>query len=299
MENSQLLGCMQIFIAVVDSGSFSASARRLGISQPSVSRQVNALEEHLGVRLIQRTTRRLSLTEAGQIYYEKARQIHADVLDAGQAIAGFKEKPSGVLKIAVPHTWAETTIAPHLGEFLSQYPDIILDIECNDFFQDIIMDRLDLVIRIGTLIDSSYIAVPLTKVRLVLCASSEYLAQYGTPRTPADLQNHNCIIFEKYDQWLFNDARQIQQINITGTLRTNTVSMMLSALQQNIGISLLPDTLIKPLLQSGQLLDIMPTQNFSIKNLPIEQVFALYSNRKHLAAKVRVFIDFFKEKFAQ
>ena len=117
MENSYLLRAMQIFISVVDSGSFSESARRLGVSQPSVSRQVNLLEEHLGIRLLQRTTRRLSLTEAGQIYYQKARKIQLDVMEAGLSISEFKQKPSGVLKIASPYTWTEMKIAPHIGEF--------------------------------------------------------------------------------------------------------------------------------------------------------------------------------------
>ncbi|MCK5905726.1 MAG: LysR family transcriptional regulator, partial [Gammaproteobacteria bacterium] len=179
MKNNHLLGAIQAFISVADSGSFSESARRLKLSQPSISRQVTALEEHLGVRLLQRSTRKLSLTEAGQIYYEKARNIQANVIEAYESIRGFKERPSGLLKISAPHTWTELLITPHLNGFLTQYPSIKLNIECNDNIQDVIEDQLDLVIRVGKLKDSSYVAVLFAKIRMVLCASPDYIEKWG------------------------------------------------------------------------------------------------------------------------
>ena len=297
MENSQLLGSMQVFISVADSGSFSESARRLGLSQPSISRQVNNLEEHLGVRLLQRTTRSLSLTEAGQIYYEKARQIQQDVEEAGQSITGFKETPSGTLKISAPYTWTETKITPYLGKFLKQYPDLKIDIECNDSFQDMIEERLDLVIRVGVLKDSSFIAVPFGKIRMVMIATPEYLQQHGTPKTATDLQNHNCILFEDHKHVILTDAKCTQELTIAGNVAANTVPVMISAVLQNMGITILPDLLINHLLNSGEVVEIMPDVNIEIKDLPIDQVFALYSNRKHLPAKVRAFLDFFKPRF--
>ncbi|VAW55736.1 Transcriptional regulator, LysR family [hydrothermal vent metagenome] len=297
MLNNQLLGSMHVFISVADSGSFSESARRLGLSQPSVSRQINNLETHLGVRLLQRTTRKLSLTEAGQIYYEKARQIYRDVLEADQSVRGFKESPSGLLRISAPHTWNETRITPHIGEFLQIYPNVNLEIECNDSVQDIIEDRLDLVIRVGYLKDSSYIAIPLAKIRMVLCATPDYIQQHGTPKTASDLQNHNFIYYEDYKQFVCSDKHGDKLIHINGSVSSNTVSIMLSALRQNIGISLIPDLLIGDCLQSGKLIDLMPEATFKIKNLPIDHIYALYSNRKHLPAKVRAFLDFYREKF--
>lgn len=298
MKNSHLLGFMQVFVSVAESGSFSESARRLGLSQPSVSRQINTLEEHLGVRLLQRTTRQLSLTEAGHIYYEKAKQIQNDVIEAGLSISGFKESPSGVLKIAAPVTWADVIIAPYMSEFLEHYPDITLDIECNDNFQNVVEEQLDLVIRVGTLIDSSYIAVPLADIKIVMCATPDYLEKHGTPKSPAELRNHHCIVFEDYNKWLFSNASQTQQVSVSGPISTNSVTMMLSAVQQNLGLTLLPNLLIDDLLRNGVLVDVMPSQSIALKNLPIEQVFALYPNRKHLPAKVRAFIEFFKNKFA-
>ncbi len=297
MINGYLLGSMQVFISVADSGSFSESARRLGVSQPSVSRQVNALEEYLGIRLLHRTTRRLSLTEAGQTYYEKARQIYQDVVEANQAISGFKDTPSGVLKISAPYAWTDVKITPHLREFLQQYPKIKIDIECNDSFQDMIQDQLDLVIRVGVPKESSFIAVPFGDVRILICATPAYLKQHGFPKTPQDLQNHNCIMFEDFDQILISDRTGSQQLTLAGNIHSNMVTVMLSAVRQHIGFAVLPDLLINKLLQTGELIDIMPTADISIKNLPISQVFALYSNRKHLPAKVRAFIDFFRPRF--
>ncbi|MDH5392081.1 MAG: LysR substrate-binding domain-containing protein [Gammaproteobacteria bacterium] len=299
MENSYLFGAMQVFISVADSGSFSESARRLGLSQPSISRQVNKLEEHLGVRLLQRTTRRLSLTEAGQVYYEKAQQIQRDVIEADQSISGFKDTPSGLLRISTPLTWAEILITPYLGEFLQRYPEVKIDIECNNTIQDIIEDRLDLVIRVGELKDSSYIAIPIANVRMVLCATPAYLKKFGTPKTAAELQNHNFICFEDYNQMLLNDGSKTQQVSVAGNISANTVSVMMSALQQHIGISVLPDRLIKELLQTGELVDIMPGTEISAVNLPVNQIFALYSNRKHLPAKVRALLDFLREKWGR
>ena len=301
MENahllgSNLLGIMEVFISVVDSGSFSESARRLGLSQPSVSRQVSALEEHLGVRLLQRTTRRLSLTEAGQIYYEKARQIQLDVVEAGLSIGGFKEKPSGILKVSAPYTWTENIIAPHISEFLSLYPELKLDIECNDQFQDMIEDRLDIVIRVGVLKDSSYIAVPLGNVRMLMCATPAYLEKFGTPKTAKDLQNHNFILFEEFNQISFDDGLNTEHVTITGNVIANSVPVMLAAVLQDMGITILPDLLINHLIERDDIRCVMPDVEIDIKSLPINKVFALYSNRKHLPAKVRVFIDFFKTK---
>lgn len=298
IEKLNLLGSMEVFISVVDSGSFSESARRIGLSQPSVSRQINSLEEYLGVRLLQRTTRRLSLTEAGQIYYDKARIIRQDVMEAGLSINGFKESPSGMLKISAPYTWTESMILPYIGEFLQLYPNIKLDIECNDQFQDMIEDRLDLVIRVGTLKDSSYVAVPLGHVKMVICATSTYVKKHGMPKTVNDLQNRNFILFESFNQISIDDGSTIQQIKISGNVIANAVPVMLSAMLQDIGMTILPDLLVTQLIAQKKIVTIFPSVTIDIKNLPINQIFALYSNRKHLPAKVRVFIDFFRERIA-
>lgn len=299
MDQSHLFGSMQVFISVADSGSFSESARRLGLSQPSISRHVNNLEEHLGVRLLQRTTRRLSLTEAGHVYYEKVLQIQRDVIEADLSISGYKDSPSGLLRISAPFTWAEMLISPFLGEFLQLYPDVKIDIECNNAIQDITEDKLDVVIRVGELINSSYIAIPLGNIRMVLCATPEYLRKFGMPDSITDLQKHNYICFEDYTQLVFKDGNNKQHITVSGNVSSNTVSVMLSALLQNIGFAVLPDRLLNDWLDKGELVEIIPNYEISVKRLPVDKIFALYSNRKHLPAKVRVFLDFLREKWCQ
>ena len=312
MDNSHLLKCMQVFVSVADSGGFSESARRLGVSQPSVSRQVNALEEHLGVRLLQRTTRRLSLTEAGQVYCEKARQILRDVSAASQSIAGFKETASGLLRIGAPLLWTDLKITPYLAEFLELYPEIELDIQCTEVIQDVVDEGLDLVVRVGSLTDSSYVAVPLAPIRMVLCASPKYLALHGIPQTPRDLLNHNCILYNANDEWEFYAAEQkkpnqkkskpttpMQTIQVSGNINTNVVTVLLTALKQELGISLLPDLLINDLLKTEELVPLMSEYHIKVKNLHLDQIFVLYSNRKYLPAKTRAFIEFYRNKFVQ
>lgn len=298
MDNSQLLGAMEVFISVVERGSFSASARHLGLSQPTISRQINGLEEKLGVRLLQRTTRRLSLTEAGEVYFIKAQQIQNEVIEANLSISGFKENPSGVLRIAAPHTWAEMLIGPLMSDFLQRYPEIVLDVECNDAFQDVIANRLDLVIRVGVPQDSSFIAIPLADIKILLVASPSYLNTHGTPATPEELTEHNFVMFEDYHRLKTTLGTQTQIINLKGNVRFNSVPLMLTAVQQDIGITALPDLLINSQLQSGDLVQVLPSVQTEIMHLPITKVFALYSNRKHLSAKARVFLDFLREKLS-
>lgn len=295
-ENTHLLVYMEIFIEVVDSGSFSAAARRMEISQPSVSRQISALEAALGVRLLQRTTRRLSLTEAGEIYYRQSRKIQRDIIEAGNSISAFKESASGLLKIGAPIGWTEIKIAPHLSEFLQAYPDIELDIQSTDDVQDVVEERLDLVLRVGVLNDSSYVARPLGKAELVLCASPQYFAQYGRPAVPTELSAHNCIMFDHNNQWTFKIGKSEQVVHVKGKVNTHMVSVMISMCEQHMGIMLLPVQLLRKQLSSGLLEQVFENHDISYTQLNDMEVFVLYSNRKHLPAKVKAFMDFFKDK---
>lgn len=297
MEDGHLLASMQAFINVVESGSFSESARRMGLSQPSVSRQVNTLETQLGVRLLQRTTRSLCLTEAGQVYYDKAKLIQRAVTEANQAISGFKDSPSGLLRISAPHTWTEAKIAPHIGEFLNLYPEIKLDIQCNDHIQDMVEDRLDLVIRVGRANDSSYIAIPFSKVKILLCASPEYFEKKGRPKTIADLNNHSFITYDKFNKLVLSKAGDQQEIPMQGPLSMNSVAGIISVAKQGVGLIAIPDLLLQQDLQQGSLVQILPDYKMDIKGLAVEQAFAMYASRKQMPAKVRAFLDFYKTRF--
>ncbi len=295
-ENAHLLAYMDVFIQVADSGSFSEAARHLGVSQPSVSRQIGALEETLGIRLLQRTTRRMSLTEAGEVYYRQVRQIQRDVIEAGNSISAFKETPSGLLKIGAPIGWTEIKIAPYLSEFMNAYPDIELEIQCTDTMQDIVEDRLDLVLRVGPLLDSSYVAQPLGKVELVVSATERYFNEKGMPASPVDLARHHCIMFGDNRQWGFKRGKMEQIVQVRGRVNTRMVSVMISMALQHMGIMLLPVQLIREPLASGELLEIFEDYSVCYTQLGAMDVFVLYSNRKHLPAKVRAFVDFFRDK---
>jgi len=157
--------------------------------------------------------------------------------------------------------------------------------------------RLDLVIRVGHSADSSYIAIPFAKVNMVLCASPDYLQKYGRPKTLADLNNHNIIIFDKFDKFIFSNDNNQQQITLTGSLVMNSVASIISAVCQDIGLSLLPDLLIQKKLVQGELIEVMPEYKVEIKGLAVDQAFAMYSSRKQMPAKVRAFLDFYKSRF--
>lgn len=295
-ENPNLLSCMETFIRVAESQSFSEAARSLGVSQPSVSRQISSLEASLGVRLLQRTTRRISLTEAGEIYYKKARKIQRDVIEAGNSITAFKLHASGLLKIGAPIGWTDITIAPYLGEFMEAYPELELDIVATDDVQDVVEERLDLVLRVGALHDSSYVAQSLGKVNFVLCATPLYFHLHGRPAVPDDLLKHNCIVFDHCSQWQFKKNEVEQMIDVSCRVNTNMVSVMISLVMQHTGITLLPEQLIRHQLASGGLEPVLQDYIMCYPQLDVEEVFVLYSNRKHLPAKVKAFIDFFRDK---
>jgi len=295
-DNTHLLAYMEIFIQVADAGSFSEAGRRMNMSQPTVSRQIGALESILGVRLLQRTTRRLSLTEAGEIYYRQSRKIQRDIIEAGNSISAFKESASGLLKIGAPIGWTEIKIAPHLSDFLEAFPDIELDIQSTDDVQDVVEERLDLVLRVGVLNDSSYVAKPLGKIDLVLCASEKYFEKNGKPKNPGDLVDHNCITFNHNNQWGFEADEFEQVVHVSGKVNTHMVSIMISMAMQHMGIMLLPIQLIRDEIANGELIEIFQEYHIRYAQLVDMDVFMLYSNRKHLPAKVRAFIDFFKDK---
>lgn len=295
-ENTHLLAFMEVFIQVAESRSFSEAARRLGLSQPSVSRQISALESNLGVRLLQRTTRRLSLTEAGEIYYRKSRQIQREVIEAGNSISDFGNSASGVLKIGAPIGWTEIKIAPYISDFMAMYPDIELDIVATDDIQDVVEERLDLVLRVGTLHDSSYVAQSLGKVVLVLCATPDYFKLHGKPSVPTDLLQHNCIVFDHNKLWSFKDSQSEQVIEVSGKVNTNMVAVMIAMTLQHLGITLLPIQLLREQLARGELVEIFQEYTISYPQLDVREVFVLYSNRKHLPAKVKAFINYFRDK---
>ncbi len=281
---------IRAFVVVVEQGSFARAADRLDQSVSSVSRQIADLEAHLDARLLNRTTRRLSLTEAGRDFHERSVQLLADLDEAEQAAGGGGATPRGTLKLTAPITYGVRVLAPRLASFAARYPDVRLDIELSDRAVDLVDEGFDLAVRIGAIRNPNLVARRVGETRLVCCASPAYLAARGTPATPADLARHACLTYEYApvrSQWRFVDANGAEQIaKVAGPMHGNNGEMLAALAAQGAGVTLEPDFIVEPLIASGRLVPILA--GYEVPPIPIH---AAYPSRRHLSAKVRAFID--------
>lgn len=277
-----------IFIAVVECGGFSPAAHKLGISKSAVSKRITQLESRLGVRLLYRTTRRLSLTEAGERYFEHAVKALAHACEAEDAVTQLQSTPQGRLRINVPMSFGRMHLAPLIPRFLVQYPKIQIDMTMEDGIVNLVDEGYDLAIRAGELPDSSLVARELVPLRTVLCASPSYLERYPQPAKPGDLHQHNCVIFSHGpSEWLFERNGITETVAVSGNLRVSNGEVVREGILQGLGIGRVASFLVGADLASGRLRPVlaeyhMPTTAFNI----------VYPQRRHLPSKVRVFIDF-------
>jgi len=292
---------MKLFAEVIDCGSFSAAGRRFGLAASSVSRQVGALEDALRARLINRSTRKLSLTEAGRLYHERARQILADVEDANRSVSHLEAVPRGLLRVNGPTVFGRLHIAPHLPTFLELYPEINIDLTLTDHFVDVIEEGADIVVRIGGLSDSSLFARRLAPNRRILCASPEYLRRHGRPQTPAELANHTCLVYKLYSTmatWHIRCGKSNakEEVQVSGRLAANNSEALHAAVLGGVGIGLLPMWLVGQDLQSGRLERVLPTLEADLTK-DETSIHAIYPHKRLLSAKVRAFVDFLVETY--
>ncbi len=286
---------MLAFIKVVDTKSFTAAADRLNLSKSVVSRRIGELENRLGARLLNRTTRKLSLTEVGQAYYERCARILADLEEAEQAVADLHAAPRGRLRVNAPVSFGVRHLAPAVAEFINRYPSIEVEMDLNDRFVDLVEEGYDLAIRIGRLRDSSLIARRLAPARAVTCASPAYLEQYGTPQVPEDLSNHRCLIYTNLptpDVWQFKVNGEIRSVRVSGPLRGNNGDLLREAALSGAGIVLSPTFLCGEALSSGALRPFLTDCMIAEAS-----VNAVYPQNRHLSPKVRVFVDFLLQRF--
>ncbi|KAB7627837.1 LysR family transcriptional regulator [Alkalilimnicola sp. S0819] len=292
------IAAMQSFVQVVNQGSFSAAARQLGISKSMISKQVAGLEQHLQARLLNRSTRRLALTQAGSEYYERCQGILEEVAAAEASVSRLQLSPRGKLRLNAPLSFGLRHVAPRLSEFLHRYPELELDVDYNDRFVDLVEEGYDLAIRVSRQQDSSLHARPLARTRILLCASPEYLRRAGTPATLAELSEHSCLCYsyQPYqNHWRLTDSRGEQrQIPVSGRMRANNGGALLSAAIAGEGIILAPDFLAAEALASGELLSFM--QDHRPEELVVQ---AVYPRTRHVPAKVRAFVDFLVEVFKE
>jgi DNA-binding transcriptional LysR family regulator len=287
---------MQTFTAVVDAGSFVRASETLGLSKAAVSRHLADLEERLGVRLLQRSTRRLALTEDGQLFYARARELLAGLAEAEAELATRSGEALGLLRINAPPAFGVRHLAPLWGAFRERNPRVVLEVILSDRLIDPIEEGFDIAIRIGELTSSNLIARRLATTRRLLCASPDYLDRHGWPRTPDELAGHQVISYGHYaarSEWHFDGPHGLTSVRIDACIYTNSGETCRAAALAHQGIVLQPSYLVGDALRSGALVELMP--EFHSDDLGI---FALYPSRKHLPAKVRALIEFLAASLA-
>ncbi len=281
---------MTVFTAVVEAGSFVGAADALGISKAVASRLVAELEARLGVRLLHRTTRKLSLTEEGRTFHARCQAVLADVQEAEAEITARAGQAQGLLKINVPVTFGVMHLAPLWGDFMAQNPQVSLDVTLSDRFVDLVEEGYDLAVRIGRLGNSSLISRQLSSTRMVLCASPGYLAAHGEPVHPDDLARHAVLgysLASTGDVWEFTGPKGSVSVKVHPRLRTNSGDTCVQAALHGQGVILQPTFMVQPHLKDGSLRELLP--GFRSFELGIH---AVYPSRQHVAPKIRVLIDY-------
>ncbi|MEO1206648.1 MAG: LysR family transcriptional regulator [Pseudomonadota bacterium] len=283
------LHAMAAFTRVVSEGGFAAAARSLGATRSAISKAVMALEDDLGVRLLDRTTRRVSTTEAGLAYYERALQILADVAETNAQVAQLHGTPTGVLKVNAPMTFGTMYLSDIVSEFVNSHPAIKVELMLSDRFVDPIAEGLDVTLRIGTLADTSLIARRLSTTNLLVVASPGYLAAAGTPNTPQDLSAHQCLAYghtTTLQRWRLSDDEGGTSFPITSRLCANNGEVLLKAAIAGQGLAFLPTFMVADGLRTGALVTALDAH----VNRQLD-IHALYAPNRYLAAKSRLFID--------
>ncbi len=279
---------MEIFARVVSAGSLSAAGREIGLSPAVVSKRLRKLEDRLGTRLLQRTTRQISLTEAGQGYFERVVAILSSIEEAETFVTRRSAIARGTLKVSAPTAFGRRHVAPHLKPFLDANPDLGLQLDLSDEFVDIVGEGFDLAIRIAELPDSSLVARRLTPVHRVLCAAPAYIEAHGAPSGIGDLARHVCITAAPQDVWRLEGPDGLVLVHPDGPLKTNSSDVVREAVLSGLGIALRSTWDVGPELSTGRLVVVLP-QFHASRHVALN---AVYPSRRFLPAKVRIFIDY-------
>jgi len=291
------LESMAIFVRVVERGSFSAVAREIGLSQPTISKQISALEKRLGGRLFARSTRQLSMTDEGQRYYQQCRSILAAVENAEHTFHSGQERIAGSLRIGSSGSFGRIQIASRLRGFLELYPEVSVDLQLNDENVDLVSAGIDVAVRIGELKDSSLIARQIGLTRRRVFAAPNYLDRHGVPSTPTDLTDHNCLVFnqlEHFASWRFEHNGRWNSVQVSGNVRSNNSEAVRQMVLNGLGVSLSPLWLFRQDLREGRVVELL--EKYSPASLPIHAVTP--PDRKQ-SARVRAFTDYLRDAFAE
>jgi Transcriptional regulator len=277
------------FVYVAENESFTLASKKMAISTAQVSRQISALEKRLNIKLFYRTTRKVSLTEEGRIFYQHCRSV-LDGLDAAErAITNLQSKPQGKIKLTAPVTYGEKQILPLVNDFLKHYSHVEVSAYLSNQKVDLVEDGYDLAIRLGNLSDSSMMAKKLGKRTNFVCASPLYLHKHGIPHSISELNKHSCLLGTN-DYWHFRESDKEKSIRITGRLRYNSGYSLTDAALKGLGIVQLPDYYVQQHLQSGELITLLDNYR-----APDEGIWAIYPQNRHLSPKIRLLVDYLAE----
>jgi len=293
------LAGMAVFAKVSETKSFSEAARRLGLSKSAVSKHITRLERDLKARLINRTTRRLSLTEVGSAFYEHCARMVAEAEAADLVVSRLHATPSGVLKLTVPSAFGHLQIAPGISALLTRYPEMAVQMAMNDRPVDLAEEGFDIAIRVTQEPPQNVVARKLTTIRWVTCAAPEYFARHGVPRTPRDLQAHNCLFYsflESSIEWRFRSPRGDATVRAAGNFTANNSEALREAAVRGLGIALLPTFTAAGDLREGRLTSVL--EDYDVEGAVANDVYALYLPTRYISPKIRAFIDFFVEYFS-
>jgi len=295
------LGTNRAFLQVIESGSFSAAAREMGVSVASIARQFSSLEERLGVRLLNRTTRHQSLTEAGRLYCENVRELLEQYDAMKREISSFQDGVKGHLRVHLRHSVGSKLIVPALPRFLEEHPDVSLDVTLTDEQADLVSHGVDLAVWLGNLEDSSLIARRLSHGRRVICGSPAYVKRFGEPATPIDLKQHNCIIYraKSYDNiWRLTKGGETTAVPVSGNLKSDSSAVLMTSAQCGLGLAVLQEAMVRSAIAEGSLVTVFPDYQVSSTNNDIG-LYAVHPGRRKTSPKTRAFLDFLVKLFRE
>jgi len=296
LESPVPLDSMALFARVVEAGGFSAAARELGLSKGSVSKRVARLEDRLGVRLLNRTTRRLSLSEAGEAFYAGCRRMVSEAEAAERTVTHLASAPRGTLRVNAPMSFGQQHLAPALTAFLERYPELAVDLVLDDREVNLVQDGFDVGVRIMALRDSSLIARRLAPSRALVCGAPRYLATHGAPARPEDLTRHACLLYSYQTDpgvWILRGPAGERRVRVNGRLRANNGEALREAAIAGFGLVLMPSFIVGPEIRRGLLAPVL--RDWTAGD-PVG-IHAIYPAGRNLSPKVRVFVDFLAERF--
>lgn len=278
------------FVYVAENESFTLASKKMAISTAQVSRQISALEKRLKIKLLYRTTRKVSLTEEGRVFYQHCRSVLDGLEAAERAITNLQSKPQGKIKLTAPITFGEQQILPLVNDFLTRYSDVQVSAYLSNRQIDLTEDGYDLAIRVGKLNDSSMMAKKLGKRSNYVCASKQYLDKYGIPHSISELSKHSCLLGTP-DYWYFDELGKEKSVRVSGRLRYNNGYSLTDAALKGLGIVQLPDYYVEQYLKSGELVSILEHYR-----APDEGIWAIYPQNRHLSPRIRLLVDYLAEQ---